>query len=569
VPPNYNTPSNYTNNYPSTVANYPAPSNYGNPTSPQPNANYPNTGAYTNAQGNYPAVQPSYSSPNLGTPSYAGPYPTNYGYSQPNLHTGVGTSPNYPRGSNSPLSRAASSPVTPVSAARDAVPASSTSGAQEQPLIIVYKKGILKGVDTRNLEITDQALLEVPSEVLQISGLSVFKFSRNRLTAVPKRLCGLGKLTILDLSRNQIKKIPSQIALLNHLRILMLNDNEISEVPLAITSCTALEELHLQGNKIESVPLNLVALDRLVLLDLGLNSLNALSNDLQHWSLLRTLRINDNKFTELPNGIDKLPNLEVLEVQGNPLTQLPANIGELSRLEVLKAGNCQLSSVPASVSRLTSLTALHLNNNKFTELPNEIYQLTALRELCLQSNEVSDVPPHVIKLSQLSYLDLSNNKLQSLPYQIGQMRIATGHTSLRLEGNPFTELIPREIMLQGTPAIISFLRMLNTSKSSWRRVKLVLVGQEEVGKTSLRKALVETSGTSSAFGGTLRRKKSTQVGAAAIQASGDTVATDGIDIEDWTLTGVTGEGATAADPVTGATVSDLTFSCWDFGGQEV
>jgi hypothetical protein len=219
------------------------------------------------------------------------------------------------------------------------------------------------------------------------------------------------------------------------------------------------------------------------------------------------------------------------------------------------------------VSQLRALTALHLNNNRFEHVPSEIYPLSQLRELWLQSNLIAEVSPNVVKLAALTYLDLSNNQLQTVPYQLGQMRIATGQTSLRLEGNPFTELIPREIMLQGTPAIISFLRMLNTSKSSWRRVKLVLVGQEEVGKTSLRTALVQTSGTTSAFGGTLRRKKSV-LGTAAVQSSGDTVATDGIDIEDWTLTGVTGDSATA-DPVTGATNSELTFSCWDFGGQEV
>jgi GTP-binding protein EngB required for normal cell division len=97
----------------------------------------------------------------------------------------------------------------------------------------------------------------------------------------------------------------------------------------------------------------------------------------------------------------------------------------------------------------------------------------------------------VSQLQHLTHLNVSANQLETLPYQLTLLpNLLSTSDSLDLRQNPFPA-IPSEIVAQGSEAIISFLRLVHTWSAPWRRVKLVFVGDEKVGKTSLLKVFAQ------------------------------------------------------------------------------
>jgi GTPase SAR1 family protein len=82
------------------------------------------------------------------------------------------------------------------------------------------------------------------------------------------------------------------------------------------------------------------------------------------------------------------------------------------------------------------------------------------------------------------------------------------------------------------------------------RIKLLVVGQENVGKTSILRRLKTFSAQGSKGFGLKRNRAPTSINAPPI-------STDGIDIEDLTLCAVEKDGQRKA----------LQFSTWDFAGQ--
>ncbi len=81
---------------------------------------------------------------------------------------------------------------------------------------------------------------------------------------------------------------------------------------------------------------------------------------------------------------------------------------------------------------------------------------------------------------------------------------------LKYQQNPL-KTPPPEIMKQGVKAILGYLKELADGSEPCYRMKLMIVGQENVGKTTL-----------------LRNLK-------GVKAKEDTISTDGIDIADWIM----------------------------------
>ncbi|MEO1513348.1 MAG: leucine-rich repeat domain-containing protein, partial [Planctomycetota bacterium] len=109
---------------------------------------------------------------------------------------------------------------------------------------------------------------------------------------------------------------------------------------------------------------------------------------------------------------------------------------------------------------LRDLTAINCN---FTALPpNFGDRLQHLEVLDLYGNELTSLPPSFAKLAKLRQLDLRNNPLQEPP---------------------------REVANRGFDAIKSYFEELEKGERTSKLLKVVLVGDAEAGKTSLRNAL--------------------------------------------------------------------------------
>ncbi len=212
---------------------------------------------------------------------------------------------------------------------------------------------------------------------------------------------------------------------------------------------------------------------------------------------------------ELPPEIGRLKKLKHIDLEGNGLTSLPAELFELESLERLDLRNNALPTLPPSIAKLKRLEALYVQRNEFSALPVELARCTKLKTLGLDGRQLSSLPPEIAQLQNLSTLDLQNNQLPE-EYQRPWSELRTYLASLA-EGEPLYE------------------------------AKLLLVGEGDVGKTCLSKAMRAAPGTWSQV---FNEKSQT---------------TPGIKIDIGSLK-VPNSQAGSSEPI--------SINIWDFGGQE-
>lgn len=432
-------------------------------------------------------------------------------------------------------------------------------------------------------------LIELPPEIGRLSHLRKLYVGGNELRALPEEVGELTQLRTLSLGGNRLSQLPSTIGRLTQLEILRLTSNELAAVPLEIGHLTRLQELCLRDNRLHQLPHEMGQLTQLQYLDAGSNDLSVLpaeigqltrllSVDLRHNSLsalpleitwlahLQSLDLSHNQLKALPSHIGQLIQLHSLDLRNNRLTTLPSEIGHLNQLQRLDLGQNSLTALPPEIGGLSELVSLNLWGNQITTLPSEIGCLTQLEELHLGYDWVTgedlqgqlvELAPEVGHLSQLRELDLSHNMLTTLPPEIGQL---TQLQVLDLSGNTLTSLpleiaeltnlseldlrhntlpLPPEILerTDDPEAIIeTYLGFLAGQSQPLNEVKMVLVGQGGVGKTSLVACLLD--------------------GPEAFNASEP--KTEGIDIRHWQLPLLT--------PVE---EKQIGVNVWDFGGQEI
>ncbi|MCX5770604.1 MAG: GTP-binding protein, partial [Candidatus Hydrogenedentes bacterium] len=170
--------------------------------------------------------------------------------------------------------------------------------------------------------------------------------------------------------------------------------------------------------------------------------------------------------------------------------------------------------------RLTALKGLALGQNQLSTLPPEIGRLTALTWLKLWNNQLSTLPPEIRQLTGLRQLYLHHNDRLGIPLEI------LGPTSGQVYGGKGKPAAPSAILGYYFRTQVEASRALN-------EVKVLLVGEAQVGKTSLVKAVVHNKAC----------------------VPGEKM-TEGISIDRWAV-----GGKRAGETV--------RLNIWDFGGQEI
>ncbi len=250
---------------------------------------------------------------------------------------------------------------------------------------------------------------------------------------------------------------------------------------------------------------------------------------------LQALYLNLNRLTSLPPEITQLREVQVLDLSFNRLTSLPPEITQLRNLQELDLRSNGLTSLPPEIAQLQSLKTLHLSSNQLTSLPPEIIGLKSLQALYLSANQLTDLPPAITRLQSLRTLSLRRNQLTSLPPEITQLPLEYNldnnakRGAISLRGNPL-ESPPPEIVSKGREAVIAYFRSLEGEKRPLNEVRILLVGDGAVGKTSLVKGLL---------GEPFDPNES---------------QTHGINIRQWQVE---------------AGGRDILGHFWDFGGQEI
>jgi len=330
----------------------------------------------------------------------------------------------------------------------------------------------------------------------------------------------------LNLSRTDIATIPLHLfgdEFLS-LRSLSLDNNRISgKLPSQLSRLTNLMHLDLHSNKITMIPTSISELNQLAVLDLRWNEIQQIG---------------------IPPSVFFLSSLRTLRLQGNPIDGLPVDLYTIpNTLDV----HAESTLVPRGLqlvlfAKYQHMTTLVVPRFHLKALPTEIGILTTLRSIDLSYNALMVLPVEIGNLSQLRRLDLRCNELRNLPWTIGHLPKLK---ELLLKGNPFSEL-PSELLQQKTEHIKTFLKSLQSGEVSCSRVKVLVVGEENVGKTALIECLHEFNNSSDTKSSSIAKTAST-----TSTANMTSLSTDGIAIRSLMVD------------------STLRFSVWDFAGQQV
>ena len=343
------------------------------------------------------------------------------------------------------------------------------------------------------LDLRSMKLTELPESIGQLKQLRKLvlghdwqiRGEENRLTTLPDSLGQLTQLTELDLSRNQLTAPPDSLGQLTELHTLNLSRNQLTTLPESLGQLVQLQRLELRYNYLMTLPESFGNLIQLQFLDLSHNNLVALSKSFGLLAHLRYLNIFDNVLMFLPDEIQYLSQLTDLDIACNGLTSLPEWLGNLAKLKSLLSD----SGIGRTLDEFVIIKRGQVGN------------------------KLTDVPLSLAQLEHLIELDLDNNPL-----------------------NPALQ----SAYDQGLPAVKAYLRSLEQNAEPLYEAKLVLVGEGNVGKTTLLKALKGKEG-------------------AAPQEHEPT--THGVEIDI--------HGLRLPHPAFGKDGVEIQLNAWDFGGQDV
>lgn len=204
----------------------------------------------------------------------------------------------------------------------------------------------------------------------------------------------------------------------------------------------------------------------------------------------------------------------------------------VSNLQVLDLSKNPIASLPNSLSLLINLTTIRLKDLNLRTFPSALFPLVKLQYIDLSNNIITHIPIHIESLIELKTLKLRNNNLNTLPSALGKLPKLQ---KLALEKNPM-ESIPKEVLAHSNIRNLkSYLTQMEGQTNNWKRIKLLVLGEEATGKTSLLGCFQYKNKTKKGF-----KKRSTK-----------TLSTDGLAIDNWT-----------PDP-------SVEFQTWDFAGQQV
>lgn len=237
----------------------------------------------------------------------------------------------------------------------------------------------------------------------------------------------------------------------------------------------------------------------------------------------------------------RLENLRTLILANNQLNRIQLTSiddGEMPNLEDENVDKESKTGYPSSKLYLLfpNVSMLDISNNQLKEIPHNIYELSNLSVLNINGNsEIIELPPQMGLLGRLWNLNTQGCRLQE----------------------PLKSMI--ESKKYKTMDVIGYLKSILEDAKAYARMKLMIVGIQGIGKTSLLEQLRQE-------GEVPNKKKSSEHWAKrmgnkninAKTAKGTTISTVGVDIGDWIYEKkVRGQSSHGS----------VYFRTWDFGGQ--
>lgn len=289
-------------------------------------------------------------------------------------------------------------------------------------------------LEEKRLDLSKLKLTILPDEIDIFKTIQHLSLSANQFKDFPN-IYTLRKLQKLKLKENQLSCLPQEIRLLTSLSELSLDFNKFTEFPSVISNLTHLKRLWMDKNQISNIQeLRMINLQDFSLKENSLSQFGSIVN----WELLQALFLDGNNISEIPPGIGNLKQLKKLQLDKNKISKIAEEIGELKNLEELK-----------------------LRENLIVQLPNRIGELQKLTSFDISNNLITQLPPSLVFLTKLQYLNIKGNQIKTPPQEF----------------------------LINWDKLSGFLKDSLHGSQKCNYVKLIIVGEENVGKTTLVLAL--------------------------------------------------------------------------------
>lgn len=327
----------------------------------------------------------------------------------------------------------------------------------------------------------------VPSPVFQLRHLAELDVSHNCLSHFSEDVEHLKGLKKLCVSHNKIRYLPAQIGTLQALEEVDVSFNELHDFPGSFTHLKKLRTLDVDHNKLQNFPPELLALSELEELDCSGNKLEGLPGNITMLQSLKILWLSSTQISALPETFCDLQNLESLMLDNNSLEALPRSFGKMQRLKMLNLSSNSFEDFPQVILTIASLEELYLSRNGLSFLPDEVGRLSNLASLWLDNNRITFLPDSIVELEKLEELVLQGNQIAILPDNFGKL---TKVNIWKIKDNPLIQP-PYEVCMKGIPYIAAYQKELAHAQTAVKpRLKLVLMGQTNAGKTKLRQCIV-------------------------------------------------------------------------------
>jgi len=310
------------------------------------------------------------------------------------------------------------------------------------------------------LNLSNNAITKVPSEIRQLLFVELVNMNNNKLGCVPRIFNLMDTVTDMSFDNNAVEGIEPGIVLLSNLTRLSLSSNIITRIHPSVFKLTKLEILDLNDNKIGKLPGLVGELRKLVSLALGSNKIEQIPPEIGRLTMLRQLVLFGNRISELPHAMEKLVSLEVLTISQNRIERFPATLARaLTNLRELWLTHNQLRVLPSDMGHMTTLEELWIQDNLLELIPEELGHLTKLKVLAMTGNKIHEIPRHVktLKIATNAERDKGEEFWQDFELDAFSMaEDSAGDTdvSLATTARPFAG--DSSVMsLSGNPTIVS------------------------------------------------------------------------------------------------------------------
>lgn len=276
--------------------------------------------------------------------------------------------------------------------------------------------------------------------------------------------------------------------------------NHIVNIPITVKKLINLHTLYIGGNSWDKKwnfnhVSEIQTLPNLKSLYLAYSNIQD-GNFLQNCFQLERLEFRFNKVSNI-KFLKNLTNLHTLDLSGNQITNIK-HLCELQNLHALDLSGNQILDY-SILEKFKNLHTLYLSGNQISNI-YFLENLSKIHTLDISYNQISDI--FFLKKNAATgltvRLDISNNYINDLSPIIALIKRGLPvkwdwmKDGICLENNPLT-VPPVEIVKQGNKAILRYFEELErTGIDRLYEAKVLLVGEGNVGKTTLRKKLENT-----------------------------------------------------------------------------